>query len=749
MNGPSVDVVWDPQTQMNSLDCWDYSIELACLQGPEDLQLAAELGKTLLERNKELESIIKIHQSTVEEQAQEIEYMKKQTAALREVNDSRLKIYEQLEVSIQDLERANHRLAIENSSDKKLIKSQCLTIENLEARCEELQKKIDELTEHCDTLQRQQAASLSSNTAQPQTSTWKGSVTPGGSIHQSAAPNSSKPFQEGNVDANVRQLATALANDEEMTELLRQLQEARSQRAREQKKVTELGQQLANLLQENSALEEQLNIWRSKAQDVKNLQEEISTLEEVKRGQLCGRCLRGMGARTHDELAVMLDQDEYDDISVAESLIDDSQHRESESLVQDTNGKSGGTAEDDYNPYRVLVEKYQALFEVQKQAMPRRKSSVPATCMSLQEELEMSGEFNFHNAPSEAGNQQESSKSVNANGPRAKTEVSGNKLVSATLTDFSEAETSSSGFSDETSNKATQTDESSGFFLCSIADGDDCKLSIYDDNSPLKSRFRKTQEYKQTFSEMYNALKRAAEAKDLGAELPLLNDSSSINVSQTQSMVQEDAPSETIDDNQSIMSSSMVSSIVSEPICCVQTPALKDAEQNCINDAGTTPIIKNGTAMVQAQKGPALEYVSIDVHVRKKSSAKKNSNRRCFSDRPTTPDIVPTANPKFIPPKSNGGGRKKFKPVVIPEQETTGCNRYNYANRTRESPNSGRRQNAYVRNTTDKHNGSSEVHEFKPSTASANVAQLKRIDMTYAEVLRTPNKSKVKNHLSS
>lgn len=50
------------------------------------------------------------------------QYMKKQTAALREVNDSRLKIYEQLEVSIQDLERANHRLVIENTSDKKLIK---------------------------------------------------------------------------------------------------------------------------------------------------------------------------------------------------------------------------------------------------------------------------------------------------------------------------------------------------------------------------------------------------------------------------------------------------------------------------------------------------------------------------------------------------------------------------------------------------------------------------------------------------
>ena len=48
--------------------------------------------------------------------------MKKQTAALREVNDSRLRIYEQLEVSIQDLERANHLLVNDNTNDKKVMR---------------------------------------------------------------------------------------------------------------------------------------------------------------------------------------------------------------------------------------------------------------------------------------------------------------------------------------------------------------------------------------------------------------------------------------------------------------------------------------------------------------------------------------------------------------------------------------------------------------------------------------------------
>lgn len=40
---------------------------------PIDLQLAAELGKTLLERNKELEQAVKHQQNVIEDQSQEIE----------------------------------------------------------------------------------------------------------------------------------------------------------------------------------------------------------------------------------------------------------------------------------------------------------------------------------------------------------------------------------------------------------------------------------------------------------------------------------------------------------------------------------------------------------------------------------------------------------------------------------------------------------------------------------------------------
>ena len=50
------------------------------------------------------------------------QYLTKQTAALREVNDSRLRIYEQLEISITELEKNNIRLNEESISDKSRIK---------------------------------------------------------------------------------------------------------------------------------------------------------------------------------------------------------------------------------------------------------------------------------------------------------------------------------------------------------------------------------------------------------------------------------------------------------------------------------------------------------------------------------------------------------------------------------------------------------------------------------------------------
>lgn len=57
-----------PLTSFSHCSCFSHLLPL-----PPDLHLAAELGKTLLERNKELEESLQQMYSTNEEQVQEIE----------------------------------------------------------------------------------------------------------------------------------------------------------------------------------------------------------------------------------------------------------------------------------------------------------------------------------------------------------------------------------------------------------------------------------------------------------------------------------------------------------------------------------------------------------------------------------------------------------------------------------------------------------------------------------------------------
>uniref|UniRef100_A0A182NSU7 Uncharacterized protein n=1 Tax=Anopheles dirus TaxID=7168 RepID=A0A182NSU7_9DIPT len=92
------------------------------------------------------------------------------------------------------------------------------------------------------------------------------------------------------------------------------------------------------------------------------------------------------------------------------------------------------------------------------------------------------------------------------------------------VAECSEAETASSGYSDEVSNKATQTDESPRNFLCTIADGKDWRFSIYEDESAIDSRFRFSPAHRELFREIFSVLRKAAENRDEGDQLPLLDD---------------------------------------------------------------------------------------------------------------------------------------------------------------------------------------------------------------------------------
>ncbi|XP_053194005.1 cerebellar degeneration-related protein 2 [Scomber japonicus] len=110
-----------------------------------DLHLAAELGKTLLDRNHELEQALQQMYSTNQDQLQEIEYLTKQVDLLRQMNDQHAKVYEQLDTVTRDLEQGNLRLVQDNRLAQQKIHSLTETIEGLQTYMEDLQTQVDEL----------------------------------------------------------------------------------------------------------------------------------------------------------------------------------------------------------------------------------------------------------------------------------------------------------------------------------------------------------------------------------------------------------------------------------------------------------------------------------------------------------------------------------------------------------------------------------------------------------------------------
>lgn len=693
----------------------------------KDLQLAAELGKTLLERNKELETSLRQHQNVIEDQTQEIEYLTKQTAALREVNDSRLRIYEQLEVSIQDLERANQRLTLDNSSDKKHIKNLCSQIESLEARCEELQKSLDEMTVTQEAARRRKRKSV---------------CTP--DEHETPRNHNSEDNSDKlSISKLPLQQVNSSSDDEEVTQLLQQLQEVRSQRAKEQRKIQDLEEQMSTLVQENASLEEQLTLLQQKEEDMKSLQEELTTLEEIRQGHLCRRCLRGADERS------LTAEEEDDDLSVIDSLVNET-HRNS--VLMQLQESLGESCQGD-NPYRDLVEKYEALLKVQRHPGIIRPTQPAVTnnCMSLQEELQMSGDFSsFHKEDEDVDSEGEVREPPRKD-PMKSTPVNG-KAFSATPTDFSEAETSSSGFSDETSNKGTQTDAHfpPGSFLCTISDGDDCRFSIYDDASPVESRFRKTPEYRQLFREIFAVLKRAAEAKDEGETLPLLDDYTPVGEHPPKvppvTPAKEDPPSQLPDPEeeqpQSLVSETSEDFAVSE-VTKSSDKSVPSSEQGVQNEkkdnvqeTNESTVTENVQTNESDKKKPTtdiLEYLAT-VASKKKSSTKKHSGKILVE-----PSTVLGINAKVL--YSNKVTRRK-KEVRMSESP---CRQPSERSSWSAAASSDRtvRKDESLSNEQHRHSSVWDPHPF--TSAATQVATLKLLDKSYAEVLRQTGRPKNPN----
>uniref|UniRef100_A0A182XBZ6 Cerebellar degeneration-related protein 2-like n=1 Tax=Anopheles quadriannulatus TaxID=34691 RepID=A0A182XBZ6_ANOQN len=552
-----------------------------------DLQLAAELGKTLLERNKELEATLKHHQNIIEDHVQEIEYLTKQNAALREVNDSRMKIYEQLEVSIQDLERDKYKLALEYQAEKKHVKQLCSNIESLETKVEELTRSLedarrqveaDRRTKKTERLlgQQQQQQQLpgqpaivinsptshASKDAIPNVPSQEGVSTsrqttepcqsakpmPAGAAKQSdpAAP-SSAPGESRTEEDGVEQCErdggptaddhTLSEDSEEMLRIMQELERTQKCLLSEQGKVGDLEEQLAVIAQENTALQSKLlNVHST---EIRSVHDELSMLEEFRQGPVCTRCLRDLGEQ-QDEDSIITGTTE-DDASLMELIRNTDfpqAYRSSVTIeIEPTKPDSLDLALSECagptNPYRELVEKYEALLEVHRQPIGQ-KSATAAPTGAPGPATGVAGSGN--NTPVDSCQPQQlladaaallpcGPSTLGAGGDEAPERAGpGERRDGRAVAATECSETASSGYSDEVSNKATQTDESPRNFLCTIADGKDWRFNIYEDDSAIDSRFRFSPAHRELFREIFSVLRKAAENRDEGDQLPLLDD---------------------------------------------------------------------------------------------------------------------------------------------------------------------------------------------------------------------------------
>lgn len=406
---------------------------------------------------------------------------------------------------------------------------------------------------------------------------------------------------------------------------------------------------------------------------------------------------------------------------------------------------------DQYNPYKDLVEKYEKLLELKRTAVPKTASLDPAP-QSLHDELLNSGDFSSFNTKYTSDDEKKTS-----TGARRKTP-----------TDFSEAETTSSGYSDETSTKATQTEEQQSF-LFSIADGEDCKfsLNIYDDAAPIESRFRDRPRYRELFKEIFTVLKKAAENKEEGEKLPLLDDEkeavSEPNKVPPVTPATEDLPCDF--DSQSMMSSAISenSFAISECITKTERKKAKSHKKQLVKEEleNKPPSAVQMVAgkLVTPYNRLALDLMALNAKKRARRSRQRSkdkyggrdssvcSNASSISNQATTSsnqfdnDSSEAGDASTLTRNSNRKGRRHRELLTL---STLGASDWNGDSLTvyNRKSKGNNPSNFYCKpNMSD---NTSEI-EFKHSAASHELKKLKKLDLSYAEVLRQADRRRRRN----
>lgn len=409
-----------------------------------------------------------------------------------------------------------------------------------------------------------------------------------------------------------------------------------------------------------------------------------------------------------------------------------------ETFFQDDETASQG--EDDPaiqgNPYKDLVEKYEKLLELKRTTCPKPQQQVAAP-QSLHDELLNSGEFSSFNTKYTTDDEKKTS-----TGARHKTP-----------TDFSETETTSSGFSDETSTKATQTEDANpASFLFSIADGEDCKFTIYDDSAPIENRFRDRPRYRELFKEIFTVLKKAAENKDEGEKLPLLDDDRQAAPEESKvppvTPATEEMPFDF--DSQSIMSSAISenSVAISECITKVERKKAKSHKKQAVKDElenkPPTAVQMVAGKLVTPYNRFALDLVALNAKKRARRSRQRSKDKFgsgrdssvCSNASSISNHAMSSSNQDEAGDSSTLTRNRKVRKhrELLQTFSTLGASDWNGDSMTvyNRNPKITNPSDFYCRPNAD---NTSEI-EFRSSAASHELKKLKKLDLSYAEVLR-------------
>ncbi|KAJ8363829.1 hypothetical protein SKAU_G00126600 [Synaphobranchus kaupii] len=242
-----------------------------------DLHLAAELGKTLLDRNRELEQGLKQMYSTNQEQLQEIEYLSKQVDLLRQMNEQHGRVHEQLDVTARDLEQGNRRLVLDNRTAQHKIQGLTETIDSLQSHVEELQRQVEEMkAARSERSSRDPAEQRRALGAQSMSCLKELYNRPKYLSYDHA------PFDDG---MSAREKVRA---EEENLSLHRSVQALQTQLGTERARRKQAEREAELMTRENGDLEQRLEELEGSQARLRELEEEVEELRELWRADAAG-----------------------------------------------------------------------------------------------------------------------------------------------------------------------------------------------------------------------------------------------------------------------------------------------------------------------------------------------------------------------------------------------------------------------------------------------------------------------------